>query len=295
MKAINQIKQELQSQGNGKPYVSFFRNYADAFPTKINLLHWLSGSEIYNPLLDAVRKETNMESRKRLKMQLPCITPSGIFKGRGEKYLQQHSGFMALDIDQIEPQWAKKVLKSLHFIYYAGLSASSKGVWALVRIRTHEKHKSHFLALQTELEKSGITIDPACGNVAQLRFYSFDPDPVFNPSASVFSKLTPPPPVMVNVSPDGNLEKIKILLSRIELTQTDITQTYSDWLKVGGTLANLYGETGRDLFHAFSQYYPSYSQIETNRQFNRCLRNTPDYGLGMLFSIAAKAGAKLKL
>jgi hypothetical protein len=49
---MHQIKQELQNAREmGKTYVSGFRNYADAGPeARLNLLHWLPGSEIDNPL-----------------------------------------------------------------------------------------------------------------------------------------------------------------------------------------------------------------------------------------------------
>ena len=69
---------------------------------------------------------------------------------------------------------------------------------------------------------------------------------------------------------------------------------YVDWLKIGGTLASIFGESGRSMYHSISRFYPHYTPDETDAQYSACIRNKPGYGSGMIFSIAKKYGILLK-
>ena len=44
---------------------------------------------------------TSGDERKALKMQLPCATISGVFTQRKKNGLVRHSGYIALDIDDV--------------------------------------------------------------------------------------------------------------------------------------------------------------------------------------------------
>jgi hypothetical protein len=73
-------------------------------------------------------------------------------------------------------------------------------------------------------------------------------------------------------------------LRRIELHHIDVTTHYHDWYRIGMALASHYGEAGRDYYHRISRFYPRYTPLETNQQYDRCLRyNTHRIRLGTLF------------
>ncbi len=77
---------------------------------------------------------------------------------------------------------------------------------------------------------------------------------------------------------------LEMALRRIELHHIDVTTHYHDWYRIGMALASHYGEAGRDYYHRISRFYPRYTPLETNQQYDRCLRyNTYRIRLGTLF------------
>ncbi len=276
-----------------KIIVSAFKSAKDTTPQDINLLKWLEGNKKLKGLVDQIRKETDKDRRSELKKQLPAITPSGKFKTRKAEALINHSGFIALDFDNCDPQAAKKVLSNIVNVFYAGLSASGRGCWALIPINDPTNHRRHFDALKADFEALGLEIDQACKDVCRLRFFSYDPDPIFNLDAVPYRKLAKKPIYRRTLQTYRGNDDLDRLIQLIVTNGRDITTDYTDWLKIGSTLASIYGEGGRDKFHAISQFYHKYDPRETDRQFTACLRNRPGYGPGMLFSIAKRYGVVL--
>ena len=77
---------------------------------------------------------------------------------------------------------------------------------------------------------------------------------------------------------------LEMALLRIETHSIDVTTCYHDWYRIGMALASHYGEAGRDYYHRISRFYPRYTPLETNQQYDRCLRyNTHRIRLGTLF------------
>lgn len=274
--------------------VSSFRNALDINPKDVSLLKWLEGNQRLNHLVDQIRNEPNKDQRSELKKKLPAITPSGKFKTRKADGIIKHSGYIALDFDNCNPAEAKQTLGAIVNVFYAGLSVSGQGLWALIPIKYPEYHKRHYEALKADFDGLGLEIDSACKDVCRLRFYSYDRDPVFNLDAVIYNKLAPEPVYQQTFQPIGNEGALDLLIQKIVSSGKDITIDYLDWVKIGGTLASIYGERGRDKFHLISQFYPAYSPRETDKQFNVCLRNPPGFGPAMIFSIAKRFGMYLK-
>lgn len=273
--------------------VSGFRNAKDVTPQDVNLLKWLEGNLRLNAQVDQIRSEPDKTRRNELKKQLPAITPSGIFETRRAIGLKKHSGLIALDFDDCDPHAAKDRLKDIANVFYAGLSASGGGVWALIPLAYPEHHRRHFDALRADFKALGLIIDPACKDVCRLRFYSYDSDPIFNFDPVPYKKLSEPPArKRLQPATDRN-DALERLIDKIVAAGQDITNDYYDWLRIGGTLASIYGEGGRNKFHALSQFYPNYDPRQTDRQFNACLRNPPGFGPAMIFAIAKQYGILL--
>jgi len=277
--------------------VSGFKSVKDTKPINVNLLRWLEGKPSLNSLVDAIRAEPDKGKRSELKKKLPAITPSGTFVNRRADQLIKHSGYIALDFDNIEPEKAKKKLVNIVNIFYAGISASGRGVWALIPIYNTEQHNRHFDQLKADFAALGLEVDSACRDVCRLRFYSYDPNPVFNLEAKIYTKLAPEPIRQTvrhynNVNNDTALEK---LITLIEGRKIDITAQYSDWFNIGAALANSYGENGRSFFHRISQYHEKYDPAQTDYIYNKALKgNYSKINAETIFYISKQYGVLLK-
>jgi hypothetical protein len=93
----------------------------------------------------------------------------------------------------------------------------------------------------------------------------------------------------------NSLNSLEPLTQRIEASATDIAPTYSDWRDLGFALADALGESGREYYHRISRFYPRYTESETNRQYDNCLKS---HGHGItvktLYHLAKSAGIDIR-
>lgn len=173
--------------------ISRFRNYKEKFPDmNINLWDWLTIPNDYTLIVDQIRKSDDKQIIRKLKEELPAITPSGTFFKREANGLLKHSGLICIDIDgKDNPHFQdmevlKKHISQYENILYCGLSVSGKGLFCLIPIAYPEKHYEHFLALEREFSEWMVAIDKSCSDVCRLRGYSFDYNPYINLAALTF-------------------------------------------------------------------------------------------------------------
>ncbi|WKN29754.1 DUF3987 domain-containing protein [Porifericola rhodea] len=89
-------------------------------------------------------------------------------------------------------------------------------------------------------------------------------------------------------------QEVLKVVEQIEAKQIDITSAYEDWRNIGFALADEFGESGRDLFHKISCFYPDYSQSECDKQFEKCLQSKgTGISLKTFFYHAKNAGIKI--
>jgi hypothetical protein len=279
--------------------VSIYRDVWDKTSQEtISLLCWLKGLQEHYPTIDLIRQEPDKEKRDAMKKKLPGITASGIFyPERKDENLMKHSGFIALDFDNlVDPEETKQFMAKVVNVFYCGISVSGRGLWALIKLQHSEKHRQQYKALEADFKALGLVTDPRCINISRLRFCSYDPQPVFNMEALPYQKITTEQEwILPQFEPirrsNGGLD---MLIKKIESAQTDITTDYVDWLKLAGAFASIYGEDGRERFHRISRFYNNYNPLETDKQFSACLRNTPNFTENIVFDIAKKYGVYLK-
>lgn len=159
--------------------------------------------EPYVERLRTMRKEFGPKAKKmeeyiRTKKKLPGATLSGLFSiwddecmrkdgskfiapvSRRETHLQQHTGWLAIDIDFDDNQQLsnfdniRMVCQFRPEIALLMRSCSGTGYFGLVRLAYPEKHKEQFKALLKEYAAIGITLDKQCGNIGRVRFASWD-------------------------------------------------------------------------------------------------------------------------
>lgn len=94
-------------------------------------------------------------------------------------------------------------------------------------------------------------------------------------------------------NPNDDTETI---ISRIEAGAIDIAPNYADWRDLGFALADALGESGRQYYHRLSRFYSGYTETETNKQFDNCLKA---HGHGVtiktLYHLAKSAGINIAI
>lgn len=152
----------------------------------------------YKDKVEAIRNCQEEYKIRSLKANLPCALFSGEFAKpiekkyddgteytsyRDDKSLVNHSGFVPIDIDDIEDiNEAKQELINNPYIYALWTSSSGKGLHGLVRIGDGNKHTQHYKALLEKIPG----LDPTARNPSRVLYLSYDPDLYINSSSSTF-------------------------------------------------------------------------------------------------------------
>ena len=283
--------------------VSCFEKCTGTSPQDVNLLAWLN-SDKYRNQVEQLRSIQDKNLQKVIKKSLPAITPAGVFSYRDEKHIIEHSGFLAFDIDFADNKHIsnfnelKEQIAHVICVAYCGISVRGKGFWGLVPIpkSAPEEHKYRFNALSKFFKDYKINLDPSGSDVCRLRIYSWDADGYFNHNAKLYTSiLKPKKKTSSRPTYSDTRERVETIISQIKENKIDITEGYDVWLKIGCSLANEFGESGRGYFHAVSQYHAKYDVSEADRMFDNCLKH--DYSkitIGSFFKIASDYGIKIQ-
>lgn len=274
--------------------VSIFRNYKVPVPiSTISLNEWLINDE-YKTEITVLRQTQDSELRKKIKAELPAITPSGIFSKRCKDGLLKHSGVVCVDIDGISHiDLYKEVLSRKPYVYYCGLSVSGNGLFCIIPLAYPKKHDQQFYALQRDFASLGIIIDKSCKDVCRLRGISYDSSPYLNTEAQLYTDLYMPDISLKQPIPSTDTsKKVFTLVRKIETEKVDITGQYVNWFEIGCALAKEFGEDGRSLFHSISAISPKYRPDECDKQYNRCTTNPYRYTIASLFHYAKINGIR---
>lgn len=143
-----------------------------------------------------LRAELDKARRDKLKRALPVVCFSGKFTERSEAKLEQHSGLLCLDLDNIpqdmlEQQRAK--LQGDPHTFALFRSPSGTGLKVLVRIPPDkEQHRHHFAAVVKHY--GSPYVDTSGSDPARACFLSWDPDLYLNENAPVFNAPAPKEP-----------------------------------------------------------------------------------------------------
>lgn len=95
------------------------------------------------------------------------------------------------------------------------------------------------------------------------------PKQTFNPSDWIQTDKAPRHIAEPTITSDD----IELITQRIEAAHTDITAGYANWRDLGFALADALGENGRDIYHRISRFNPTYTEPDTDRQYDKCLRS----------------------
>lgn len=137
--------------------------------------------------IEEIRASLDKEKADLLKRQLPSVCFSGTFGAkRTDSSLQDHSGFLVLDFDNVEDVSEKAAeLSKFPYLYALWVSPRANGLKALIRLADGKKHREHFQALQEifpDVDKSGV-------NESRVCYESYDPSLYINKEAQPFTKI----------------------------------------------------------------------------------------------------------
>ncbi len=138
----------------------------------------------------SVDQQGNPIPDKDAKRELPVVMYSGKFSGRKDEDLTEHSGVIVLDFDHIDVAHSKNALATDDYILACWVSPSGDGLKALVKIAQPRKHRDHFRAIASYMDRQyGLEVDSTGQNESRLCFESYDPEIIINEDSKVFTAV----------------------------------------------------------------------------------------------------------
>lgn len=281
----------------------------------------------YVQRLRAMRQEYGSKAKKMpeyiaTKKKLPGATLSGLFSlyeddslthpgqrvmvSRRETHLQQHTGWLAIDIDLDDNQQisnfdnVRNLAQFRPEIALLMRSCSGTGYFGLIRLAYPERHKEQFKALLKEYAAFGIMLDKQCGNIGRVRFASWDDKEhiYINENAVAYKGMEVSEVELSPIShyqrtfsdvsrhapcggtrygerswehdtPDIVYLKAQRLVSKIEAKGVDIMQNYDAWVKCGISLYSIDHVAGMDMWRRISRFRPSDSNAHRESEIRR--------------------------
>jgi hypothetical protein len=125
------------------------------------------------------------------KKNLPCFTPTGIFKQRNSTGIIKYSGLICLDIDSIsDPESLKEFCKNISWVWAAFITPSKRGLKVIVQT---DADLEFFQTIEADValafyRLSGYLRDEKCKDLARVQFVSYDPNIYINSNPIKFEK-----------------------------------------------------------------------------------------------------------
>ena len=256
--------------------ISSYKNIHDSQDTDIELASFLEGvqSGKWQDIVFDVRNAPTKEIKDLKKKTAPLVTISGSFSARKDDAIRQHSGFIAIDIDNLEDAAAvKERIGADHYIYSCFLSIGGNGLCLIIKI-DGTRHLDAFNGIAAYLyNEYQLIVDQSGKNVSRARFVSYDPFMLLNTKSATFKKYLPKkkepkhPKVMV-IKTDFDA-----MIKQMDEKGINLCEDYSDWVRICYALVQEFQEQGRDYFHTLSSHSSKYNSLDCDSQFTSCLKN----------------------
>jgi predicted P-loop ATPase len=286
--------------------ISLFDNAVSTNQTQLTINDYFKGV-IEGKWQDTVLKcraitDAN-EQDKYKKSKVPACTVSGLFLGRKDSELQEHSGLLVIDVDEKDQTLPGpdilRLLKEIPEVFAIHYSVRGKGLAVYFRINKAKHFESFEAITKMLINDYGIVPDMHCGNIGRLRFVSYDPDCHLNYGASCWSYIEPKADrTSTNEAQYSHVifseNDITYILSQIKERQLNIASDYYSWLRIGFGLAEKLGDGGREAFNLISSYYSGKQKTDPNKQYDRCLKaGKSGITIKSFFYYAKQAGCNL--
>jgi predicted P-loop ATPase len=245
----------------------------DNFPIEAYLTAVKTGT--YEDEVYKIRIEKNDKTRANLKRHLKRVTFSGMFSKREDAGLIEHSGYIAIDLDDIsEIEETKRLLSEDRFVYSVFVSSSGTGLTVLFKINP-SKHRLSFLGISEYiLYNYNILPDPQSISVSKPFGVTYDPFIyVAEKQVATFTMYPKEKPVEKVANFAFAKSDFDDLLKALVQRNISICEGYDEWLKIGFAFVDKFGESGRGYYHVVSSVSKKYTHERTDKQYNYCLRS----------------------
>ena len=256
--------------------ISSYKNVHDKQDVDIEIDSFLEGvrSGRWEDIALEVRNAPTKDIKDAIKKRAPLVTPSGSFAERKVDGLRKHSGFIAIDIDNLEdPVATKKRIGADPYIYAAFISISGQGLCLLVKI-DGTRHLDAFNGIAAYLyNEYQLIVDQSGKDISRARFVSYDPFIIQNSKSATFKKYLPkkkepkhPKVLVIKTDFDS-------MIKQMDDKGLNLCEDYSDWVRICYALVSEFQEQGREYFHTLSSTSSKYNSIDCDSQFDACLKN----------------------
>lgn len=256
--------------------ISSYKNVHDKQDIDIEINTFLEGIQTgkWQDIALDVRNAPNKEIKDLKKKSAPVVTISGSFSERKADGLRKHSGYIAIDIDNLDdPAETKKRIGADTYIYSAFISISGKGLCLIIKI-DGSRHLDAFNAIAAYLyNEYQLIVDQSGKDVSRARFVSYDPFLLLNSKSTIFKKYLPKkkeykPAKVVVIKSDFDS-----IIDQMDKKGLNLCEDYSEWIRIAYALVSEFGEQGRDHFHTLSSHSSKYNSIDCDAQYTACLNN----------------------
>jgi predicted P-loop ATPase len=256
--------------------ISSYKNVHDKQDKDIEIDNFLEGVRTgrWEDIALEVRNAPTKDIKDAIKKRAPLVTPSGSFAERKVDGLRKHSGFIAIDIDNLEdPAATKKRIGADPYLYAAFISISGQGLCLIVKI-DGTRHLDAFNGIAAYLyNEYQLIVDQSGKDVSRARFVSYDPFLLLNSKSATFKKYLPKkkepkhPKVLV-IKTDFDA-----MIKQMDEKGLNLCEDYSDWIRICYALVSEFQEYGREYFHTLSSTSSKYNSIDCDGQYDACLKN----------------------
>lgn len=259
--------------------ISYYKSIKDDQDVDIEINSFLEGIRTgrWQDIVLDIRAAPNKEIRDLKKKTAPLVTISGSFAARKDDAIRAHSGYIAIDIDNLDNlEEMRKILNKDSYTYSCFISISGNGLCVIYRI-DGSRHLDAFNAIAQYLYLSyQLIVDQSCKNVARARFVSYDPFIFVNTKAPVFKKYLPKQKEVKAHKVVVVKNDFDSMIAQMDRKQLNLCEDYSDWIQIAYALVSEFGELGRDHFHTLSSHSSKYNSDDCDRQYTACLNNHCD-------------------
>jgi len=221
-----------------------------------------------------VRTISDKDLRRSAKMDLPNVTVSGIFGKRTDADIKCHSGYIAIDLDDLgnEVESIRELLRGDPYVYSCFTSVSGHGLCLIFKIDA-EKHREAFEGIADYLiKKYQLIVDPTGINPSRTRFVSYDPYLFINEKAATFKKYPAKQKARKVVATIFVQTEFDEVINKMVAASVSCVEDYRDWRDIAFGLADQFGEAGRGYFHSLSSCSSKYESSMCDRQYTHALR-----------------------
>jgi predicted P-loop ATPase len=256
--------------------ISSYKNVHDKQDIDIEINTFLEGIQTgkWQDIALDVRNAPNKEIKDLKKKSAPVVTISGSFSERKADGLRKHSGYIAIDIDNLDdPAETKKRIGADTYIYSAFISISGKGLCLIIKI-DGTRHLDAFNAIAAYLyNEYQLIVDQSGKDVSRARFVSYDPFLHLNTKSTIFKKYLPKKKEYKQAKVVVIKSDFDSIIDQMDKKGLNLCEDYSEWIRIAYALVSEFGEEGRNHFHTLSSHSSKYNSIDCDAQYTACLNN----------------------